>query len=77
MVVRRILAHKREEDAGGWKKLYSKKCHDWYSTSCAIRMIKTGTMGWVEYVARMGEDIFLQGVARKTRINDTVSKNLV
>jgi hypothetical protein len=30
MVLRRILVHKREEDAGDWRKFYSKKCHDWY-----------------------------------------------
>ena len=72
-VLGRILAHKREEDAGGWKKFYSIKCHDRCSTSCVIRLIRTATMRWVEHVARMGEDIFLQGVARKSRINDIVS----
>jgi hypothetical protein len=77
MVLKRILAHKREENAGGWKKFYSKKCHDWYFTSCVIRLIKTGTMRWVEHVARMGEEIFFLGATRKTRMNDIVSNSLV
>ena len=54
MVLSRILIHKREENAGDWKKFYSNMCHDWYSTSCVVRLIKTGTMRWVEHVARMG-----------------------
>jgi hypothetical protein len=65
MVLRRIPAHKGEEDAGGWKKFYSKKFHVWYSTSCVIRLIRTGTVRWVEHVARMGKTYYFRGLFGK------------
>jgi hypothetical protein len=38
----------------GWRKLYNKKLHELYPSSCLIRIIKSWTMRWAGHVARMG-----------------------
>jgi hypothetical protein len=39
-VLRRIFGLKRDEVAGGWRKLHNEDLHDMYSSPNMIRMIK-------------------------------------
>jgi hypothetical protein len=39
-VLRRIFGPKRNEEIGGWRKLYNEDLHKLYSSSSIIRMIK-------------------------------------
>jgi hypothetical protein len=54
-VLRRIFGSKRDEVTGGWRKLHNEELHNFYSSPSIIRMIKSRTMRWAGYVARMGE----------------------
>jgi hypothetical protein len=54
-VLRRIFRPKRGEVAGGWRKLHNEELHDLYSSPSIIRIIKSRSMRWVGYVARMEE----------------------
>jgi hypothetical protein len=53
-VLRRIFAPKRDEVTGGWRKLHNEELHNLYSSPSIIRVIKSRTMRWAWYVARMG-----------------------
>lgn len=46
----RIYGPKREELAGGWRKLHKEKLHNLYSSPNVIRMIKSRRMGWMMHV---------------------------
>jgi hypothetical protein len=39
-VLRRIFEPKRDEVAGGWRKLHNEELHDLYSSPSIIRVIK-------------------------------------
>jgi hypothetical protein len=39
-VLRRMFGHKREEVAGGWRRLHNEKLHNLYASPNVIRMIK-------------------------------------
>jgi hypothetical protein len=52
-VLRRIFGPKKDEVAGGWRKLHNKALHDLYSSSNIIRIIKSRRMRWAWHVARM------------------------
>jgi hypothetical protein len=49
-VLRRIFGLKREEVAGGWRRL-----HNLYASPNIMRVIKSGSMRWAGHAARMGE----------------------
>jgi hypothetical protein len=51
-VLRRIFGRKRNEVAGGWRKVHSKELHDLYSSPCIIRIIKSRRMRWVGHGRR-------------------------
>jgi hypothetical protein len=51
-VLKSIFIPKREEVAGGWRRLHNKECHNLYTSPNIIRMIKSRRMRWVEYVAQ-------------------------
>jgi hypothetical protein len=53
-VLRRIFGSKRDEVAGGWRKLHNEELHDLYSSPSIIRMIKSKRMRWVGHLACMG-----------------------
>jgi hypothetical protein len=53
-VLRRISGPKRDEVAGGWRKLHNEELHNLYSSPSIIRMIKSKRMRWPGHVARMG-----------------------
>jgi hypothetical protein len=54
-VLRRIFGPKRDEVAGGWRKLYKGKFRDLYSSPSIIKIISLKRMRWERHVARMGE----------------------
>jgi hypothetical protein len=43
-VLRRIFEHKREEVAGGWKRLYNEELRNLYASPNIIRVIKSRRM---------------------------------
>jgi hypothetical protein len=51
-VLRRIFGPKRDEVAGGWRKL---ELHGLYSSPSIVRMIRARRMRWAGHMARMGE----------------------
>jgi hypothetical protein len=53
-VLRRIFSTKRDEVAGGWRKLQNEELHNLYSSPSISRMVKSRMM-WAGHVARMGE----------------------
>jgi hypothetical protein len=53
-MLRRIFGPKRDEVAGGWRKLHNEELHSLYSSPGIIRMIKSRSVRWAGDVARMG-----------------------
>jgi hypothetical protein len=53
-VLRRIFGPKRNEETGGWRKLYDAELHNLYSSRGVIRMMKSRRMRWAGKEARMG-----------------------
>jgi hypothetical protein len=54
-VLRRIFRTKREEVAGGRRRLHNEELHNVYASPNVIMAIKSARMSWVGHVARMGE----------------------
>jgi hypothetical protein len=54
-VVRRIFGPKREEVAGGWRRLHIEELQNLYFSSNIIRIIKSRRMRLVEHTERIGE----------------------
>jgi hypothetical protein len=54
-VLRRIFGRKREEVAGGWRRLHKEEFHNFYTSPNIIRVIKSRRMRWVRNVARMAQ----------------------
>jgi hypothetical protein len=54
-MLRGIFVPKREDVAGGLRKLHNEEHHNLYSSPNIIRMIKSRSMRWTGPVARMGE----------------------
>jgi hypothetical protein len=52
--VLRIFGSNRDEVSGGWKKLHNEELHNFYSSPCIIRMIKSRRMRRTGHAARMG-----------------------
>jgi hypothetical protein len=48
--VLRIFGPKRDEVAGGWRKLHNEELHNLYSSPSIIRMSKSRRMGWAGHV---------------------------
>jgi hypothetical protein len=53
-VLRRIFGPKREEVAGGWRRLHNEELHNLHP-SLNSRVIKLRGMRWAEDIARMGQ----------------------
>jgi hypothetical protein len=53
-VLRRMFGPKRDEVAGGWRRLHNGELHDLHSLPSIVRMIKSKRMRWVGHVTRMG-----------------------
>jgi hypothetical protein len=54
-MLRRIFGPKREEVAGGWRRLHSEELHNLYASQNVIGVMKSRRMRWVGHVTRMGE----------------------
>jgi hypothetical protein len=54
-VLCRIFGPKRDELAGGLRKLHNEELHGLCSSPSIIRVIKARRMRWAGHVARMGE----------------------
>jgi hypothetical protein len=52
--LKRIFGPKREEVAGGWRRLHNDELHNLYASLNFIRAIKSGNMRWVGHVAHIG-----------------------
>jgi hypothetical protein len=50
-VLRGIFGPKREEVAGGLRRLHNEELHNLYTSSSIIRVIKSRRMRWVGHVA--------------------------
>jgi hypothetical protein len=55
-VLRRIFGPKRDDVTVGWSKLHNEELHNLYSSPSIIRMIKSRSMRWAGYVARIGDE---------------------
>jgi hypothetical protein len=54
-VLRSLFGPKRDEVAGGWRKLHNEELHNLYFSPNIIRTIKSRGMRRAEHVARMWE----------------------
>jgi hypothetical protein len=54
-VLRRIFGPKREEVAGGWRRLHNEELHNLYASLNIIRVIKSRRMVLAAQVALMGK----------------------
>jgi hypothetical protein len=54
-VLRRIFGPKREEVAGGWRRLHNEELHNLYDSPSIIRLIKLRRIRWAGHVARVAE----------------------
>jgi hypothetical protein len=52
-VLRRIFGPKREEVAGGCRRLHNEELHDLYASPDIVKGIKSRTMKWAVHVARI------------------------
>jgi hypothetical protein len=52
-VLKRIFGLKREEVAGGWRRLHNEELHNLYASPDIIWAIKLSGMSWKKHVARM------------------------
>jgi hypothetical protein len=64
-VQRRIFGPKREEVAGGWRRLHKEELYDLYTSPNIIRALKSRRMRWVGHVVCM-EILFVQNFGWKT-----------
>jgi hypothetical protein len=54
-VLRRIFGPKREDVAGGWKRLHNEELHNLYASPNIIRVIMSRSMRGAVYVPCMGK----------------------
>jgi hypothetical protein len=53
-VLRRIFGPKREEVAGGWRRLHNEELHNLYTLPNIVRAIESKRMRWEGHVACIG-----------------------
>jgi hypothetical protein len=53
--MRRIFGPKREDMAGGWRRMHNEELHNLYSLPYIIKVVKSRRTRWVGHVACMGE----------------------
>jgi hypothetical protein len=53
--LRRVFGSERGKVEGGWRRLHNEDLHYWYSSPNIIKVIKSGRLRRVVYVARMGK----------------------
>jgi hypothetical protein len=50
-----MYGRKREEVAGGWRRLHNEELHNLHDSVNIIRVIESGTMRWAGHITSMGE----------------------
>jgi len=45
----RVFGPKREEVAGGWRRLHNEELHNFYTSPNVVRVIKSGRMRWTRH----------------------------
>jgi hypothetical protein len=50
-MLRRIFGPKKEEVAGGWRRLHNEELHNLYASPNIIPLIKSTTMTWANHEA--------------------------
>jgi hypothetical protein len=73
-VPRRISAPKKEEVAGGWRRLHNEELHNLCASPNIIRVIKLRMMRWVGHVAHGIGEKCIQNFGRKTRREETTRR---
>jgi len=73
----RIFGPKREEVAGGWRRLYNEELHDLSASPNTNRVVKSRRMGWAEHIVCMGGHILVRKpegkrIHRKCRWHDNI-----
>jgi hypothetical protein len=54
-MLRKIFGPKREEVAGGWRRLYNEELYNLYASPNIIKVTKSRIIKYMGHVARMGE----------------------
>jgi hypothetical protein len=54
-MLRRIFVYKREEVAGGWRRLHNEEFYNLYTSPNIIRVNESRRLKWTGHVARMGQ----------------------
>jgi hypothetical protein len=52
--IRILIGTKRQEVAGGWRRLHNEELHNLHTSSNIIRVIKSRRMRWALHVAHIG-----------------------
>jgi hypothetical protein len=65
-VLRRIFGHKREEVAGGWRRLHNEELHNLYDSLNIILAIKSRKMKWMGACSTHGHEKCIKKYGRKT-----------
>jgi hypothetical protein len=73
-VLRRVFGPKREEVAGGWRRLHNEEVHNLYASPNIIRVIISRRVRWVVRVAHIRDGNRVQNFGRKTRRGETIRK---
>jgi len=55
-VLRRKFGPKRDEVAGGWRRLHNEEINNLYASPNIIRVIKSRMMRWTGHVASMKDE---------------------
>jgi hypothetical protein len=60
-----MFGPKREELAGGWRRLHNEELHNLYASPNVIKVITSRRMRWAGHVALMGGEKYIQDCSRK------------
>jgi hypothetical protein len=69
--LRRIFEPKREEVAGGWRRLHNEELHNLYATQSVIKVIKPRNMMWASHSTRWEVIKIYKNICRKTSREET------
>jgi len=71
----RIFGPKKEEVAGGWRRLHNTKLRNLYASPNIIRVHKSRRTRWVRHVARMRHDKCIQNFGWKTDVKRPLGRH--
>jgi hypothetical protein len=75
--VLRLFGPKREEVAGGWRRLHNEELCNLHTSPSNIRMIRFWRMRWIGHAAHMGDDKCIQNFGQNTQTEETICKTYV